>query len=251
MTIDFWDCNCCIGSPMRAVYKPAPTASDLVQAMDLAGIGKALVWHVAQFDLCAQDGNALTAQAVAERDRLLGCWAILPPVTGEIEIEGFFDRMKANRIAALRAFPEQHRFLLNRVVLGPFLDEVAQRRIPLLFSIERGTNWPAVYALLQDFPNLACVLCDIGTWGQDRHTWPLLDLYNNVYVETSYLGLEAGGIAATVNRFGADRLLFGTGFPLRYPEASMLPLLHADMSDEDKYKIGGQNLNRLIQEARL
>jgi len=251
MSIEFWDCNCFVGTPMKAIHRPAPCAADLIEAMDAAGIQKALAWHIAQFDCSAQDGNALVSEQVCQSDRLLGCWAILPPVTGEIKLDGFFERMRQNRIAALRAFPDQNRFLLNRVVLGPFVDEVAERRIPVLLSLERGITWPAVYALLQDYPNLTCVLCDIGTWGQDRHTWPLLDVYNNVYVETSYLGLEAGGIATTVSRFGADRLLFGTGFPLRYPEASMLPLLHAHISEEDKCKIAWQNLHRLIQEARL
>ena len=251
MTIDFWDCNCSIGSPMRAIYKPASSADDLLASMDRAGINKALAWHIAQFDLSPQDGNLALSDQVATSDRLVGCWAILPPVTGEIGLDGFFERMKANRIVALRAFPEQGRYLLNRVTLGPLLDEITARRIPLILSLERGVTWAAVHALLAECPNLTCILCDIGIWGQDRYTWPLLDVYNNVYVETSYLALEAGGIAATVKRFGADRLLFGTGFPMRYPEASMLPLLHADIAEEDKHKIASQNLNRLIQEARL
>ena len=230
--------------------------------MDAAGITAALVWHAAQFDLSVQDGNDLVTDAVAESDRLMGCWAILPPITGELGIgtgsrggpfkpQEFFAAMRQHRIAALRAFPEQHRFLFNRAALGAFMDQAAERRIPVLFSVERGTLWPTIYSALREFPNLTCILCDIGTWGQDRHVWPLLETYERVYVETSYLALEAGGIAATVRRFGSDRLLFGTGFPLRYPEASTLALLHADVSEEDKHKIAAGNLHRLIQETRL
>ena len=63
--------------------------------------------------------------------------------------------MKKNRVVALRAFPAHHNYLLNRVVFGKFMDEVTERRIPLLLSLEKaGGSWAAIYQLLTEFPNL-------------------------------------------------------------------------------------------------
>ena len=262
MSMEFWDCNCFLGRPVKSIYKPAESVPALLETMDAVGIARALVWHIAQFDCSPQDGNRLASEAIRESERLLGCWAILPPVTGEMfhgtgmlreafRPEAFLAEMKRNRTVALRAFPDQNRYLANRATFGAFLDEVAACRIPLLLSPERSIGWPAIHALLTDFPNLTCILCDIGIWGQDRYAWPLLETYPNVRVETSYLALEAGGIAASVARFGGERFVFGTGFPMRYPEASTLALIHAEISEEDKHKIAEANFDRLIQEARL
>ncbi len=251
MSLTFLDCNAFIGLPSKAVYGPAETADALVAKMDDAGIDRALVWHIAQHDCSVQDGNRILAEAIRGHDRLFGCWSVLPPVTGEMIGDGFFGQMKRDRVVALRAFPEQHRFLLNGVAFGPFLDEVSERRIPLILSLAFGTTWPVVYGFLRDYPNITCVLCDLGTWSMDRMTWPLLDTYPNVYLETSMLSLHARGLEATVERFGAQRLVFGSGFPMRYPEAPMLQLTHGEISDEEKRMIASGNMEGLIAEVNL
>jgi predicted TIM-barrel fold metal-dependent hydrolase len=136
-------------------------------------------------------------------------------------------------------------------VFGSFLDEVAQRRIPLLLSLERGVTWRDVYQLLGEYPELTCLLCDIGIWGQDRFVWPLLERYPRVFVETSLVSLEAGGLEAGVKRFDASRFVFGSGFPVRYPEAALLDLLQADLPVRDREAIASANLERLLSEVRL
>jgi predicted TIM-barrel fold metal-dependent hydrolase len=178
-----------------------------------------------------------------------GCWTILPPQTREVITAGFFEQMAMQRVVALRAFPDLHRFQLRKSVFGGFLDELAARRIPLMLQIEGNIPWPTVYDLLEEVPNLTCVLCDIGIAGVDRQMWPLLERYPNVYVDSSLLSLGEGAMEAMVGEFSSRRILFGTGFPARYAEAAALQLLHADISDSDKANIAGANLRRLISEV--
>lgn len=252
MNLTFFDANLCFGRPIRAVYQPAETVADLQRVMTQTGIAKGLVWHVAQRDYAASDGNRLLAKAIAGRKNLFGCWAILPPQTGEVITPDFFRRMKQNRMMALRAFPDHHKYLLNRVVFGKFLDEVSERRIPLLLSLEKaGGGWPAIYDFLAEFPNLTCILCDIGVWNSDRYTWPLLKTYPNVFLETSLLALEDAGIEETVARYGAERLVFGSNFPERYPEGTMLAIRHADIPAADKRKIASENLEGILKRVQL
>ena len=249
--LDFFDVNVFIGRPMIAIDRPVLDAAGLLTEMKKSGISRAIAWHIASHDCSPEDGNRLIREAVAESDSLYGCWAVLPPVTGEIVDDHFFDNMKRNRIAALFAFPNQERFLLNRTAFGRFFDEVSERRIPLLLSLERGMSWAMIDNLMRDYTKLTCVICDIGIFGMDRQTWPLLDTYPNVCIETSLLSLQAGGVEETVKRFGAERLLFGTGFPMRYHEAAMLQLTHAEISDSDKIRIASGNLDALVKGVML
>jgi len=249
--LDFFDANAFVGLPINGCYRPAVGASELMDGLAPTGIGRALVWHIAQHDYSPQVGNDLLSEAIRGLSQLYGCWTILPPQTGEVITYGFFKQMKANRIFALRAFPERHRYILNRLVFGQFLEELVARRIPLILSTERGVSWDAIYRLLADVPDLTCILCDLGCWNLNRYTWPLLEEYPNVYLETSFISIQAGGLEATVEKFGAERLVFGSAFPIRYPDAAALQLLRAEISDEDKRRVASGNLERLLSEVEL
>ncbi len=253
MDLEFFDCNAFIGSAQTGTWKPAADRSGILAAMDEAGIDKALIWHVGQQDWSIPEGNDLASAAVGDERRLWGCWTILPPHTGELpQAPELFARMKSERIRALRIFPNDHRYVPGRTALGSLLDEAVKRRLPLFLSVERGgTDYPVIDRLLGEFPRLRCVLCDVGIWGVDRFIRPLLERFPGVRVETSYLALHDGVLEELVRRYGARRLLFGTGFPARLPASAMLPLLHAPIDEEDKRMIAAGNLEGLLAEVKL
>jgi len=247
----FFDCNVFFGLPMKRSLAPVPTAEMLLTEMDRAGVEQALVWHIAQHDASPQVGNRLLADAIQPHPRLVGCWTVVPNQTREFPpLAAFFREMRSARVKALRIFPNSHRFLANKVSMGDWLGGMVARRIPLLVSVRRGMDWSGIYALLAEFPDLVCVICDHGCWGMDRMFRPLLARYPHVYVDTSQYLLD-GGIEALVTDYGAGRLLFGSGFPESYLGGMMLALRHARIPDEAKAAIAGDNLARVLQEVVL
>jgi len=247
----FFDCNVFFGSPLKRLLAPLPTVEMLLAEMDRAGIEKALVWHIAQHDVSPQVGNQLLAEAIRPHPRLMGCWTILPNQTREFPPpQVLFQQMKEQRIAALRIFPNSHRFLANAVSLGEILERMVARRIPLLISLRRGMDWRDIYALLAAFPDLTCVICDHGCWGMDRMFRPLLERYPHVYIDTAQYLLD-GGLEALVADYGASRVLFGSGFPESYLGGMMLTLRHARIPEEAKVAIASGNLERILQEEEL
>jgi hypothetical protein len=193
----------------------------------------------------------LLTDAIADRERLMGCWTVLPNQAHEFPPPTeLFRQMRAAHVVALRAFPDSHRYLLNGVSMGQLLAEMVERRIPLFLSVKRGIGWPAIYALLAEFPALTCVICDHGCWGEDRMFRPLLERYPNVYVDTAQYLLD-GGIEALVADYGCRRVLFGSGFPESYFGGMMMALKHAQIPEEAKEAIAYGNLEHLIEEAQL
>ena len=252
MNLRFFDANVSIGRPMnKAMYEPLADVKALLAHTKKTGVGKALVWHVAQHDGSPCEGNSMLANAIRGQRSLYGCWALLPPNVDDVITPDFFRRMQKSRIVALRVFPDMHRYLLNRVVFGRFLDEVTARRIPLLLSMEFAVTWPAVYALLKDYPSLTCIIADLGAWSVDRYTYPLLETYPGVHIESSFLACTDGGVERMVEKFGAGRIVFGTAMPRRYTESAMLQLVHAEISDTDKALIASGNLERLVAGVEL
>jgi len=252
----FFDSNCFIGLPTNAILRPVATARELLAAMDRSGIEQALVWHVAQRDASDILGNELLCRelntlAPEDRQRLTGCWCILPPITNEMPAGAeLFSQMAANGIKALRVFPDPHRFLLREETFGGLLNDMITRRIPLMLSLEGAVTWQNIYDLLRAFPELVCILCDLGSWGATRYYYPLIERYPNVYIEISDTYLD-GGIEDFTAKFGARRMLYGSGFPVQSHGGMMLALKHSEISDADKQAIAAGNLERLMQDVKL
>ncbi len=247
----YFDCNAFIGRPARReIFSPAPTAEEILQEMDYCGVEKALVWHAAQLDASPQAGNELLTQAIQSTSRLFGCLAILPNQAKEFPpFEDLLKTMRTARFLAIRAFPIEHHFLLNRVAMGTWLELMVDRLIPLFLSVERGCNWEIVYGLMDEFPELTCVVCDHGCWGEDRRFRPLIEHYPNMYVDTSNYLLD-GGIESFVKDYGFERMLYGSGFPRSHFGGMMMAIEHAQISDAARAAIAGGNLTRLIEEVR-
>jgi uncharacterized protein len=249
--MEFFDGNCWFGLPQKRHLAPVRTADRLLAAMDRAGIAKALVWHITQRECFASAGNEFLARAIRGRERLTGCWTILSPQCGETPpASELFERMAHANLRVLRAFPNDHRYLLNRVTFGPLFDAAARRRVPLLLSVAKGTDWRDVYALLAEFPDLTCVICDHGCWGTDRQFRPLIERYPRVYIDLAAYLLD-GGIEDFVEKYGPERMIFSTGFPDAYHGGMMLALRHAKIPAAAKRAIAAGNLERILAEARL
>ena len=246
MSLTFFDANVIVGKPQHeTLFTPLATPEDLGHYLHSQNLCGALVWHWAQSEGHPSSGNQLVEPYADVSRKVFPCRALLPPATDEPT--GLPGGLSGLLPGAVRLFPESHRYLMNRVVWDDLLDELTENRVPVLLSTEHGTDWDQIYGLLRDYPELTCVICDIGTWSMDRYTYPLLKAYPNVHIETSMLSIEDGGVEEMVRRFGARRLVFGTGFPKRYAEASTLQLTHADIGDADKQAIAADNMLRLIR----
>jgi uncharacterized protein len=243
--MDLFDCNCGFGVPSKPFGSVFASPSDLLDELDFCGVAEALVFHVAQHQESPQTGNALIAKQTAEHNRLHPTWAILPPQT-DWETGSFLAEMARHGVRALRAYPEECRYLLNGVTFGPLLEELVRRRVPLLV----GPRWQEVTALLGEFAELTLIVVNHSDWGDDRFFRPLIERYPRLHLDTSNYQLERG-IADFVRRYGPDRLLYGSGSPNLQMGAALLTLAQADIPDEAEAAIAGGNLRRLLGDVRL
>ncbi len=244
-----FDCHAEFGPRTIPNAIQRPTAPDLAALLTEIGVSRALVTHPAQSEQHPLIGNARIIAETRETPLLESTWAILPPQTEELgTVDAFLAAMAAAGVRALWAYPGAHRYLLNMLTLGPLIEAMVQRRIPLFVKVAQN-DWPTVYALLEEAPELRLVIATTALWGDDRFFRPLLDAYPDVCLSTSFLFVE-GQLPALVSRYGAGRLLYGSSFPDNQPGASLFPLLHAGLSESDTAAIAGGNLLRLLEEVQ-
>ena len=229
--------------------KPCPGIAELLKEMDRYGIDRALIRHNGSDTLGAENANSTLSRMVKEEDpqqRLVCVWHILPIQCGELPgPEEFFSSMKENRAGAVTLDPFNHRFVPCRLTVGKYLDEAAARKVPVLLNSFAG-KWNELYAFLKEFPDLTCIVHGGDKWGNDRYLRPLLEAYPGVHVELSGYWVPEG-IADLAKIYGAERLLYGGGFPRYNHGAAMLQLKHSGLSDREIALIAGKNLENMLE----
>jgi uncharacterized protein len=242
----FFDCNCSFGMPGIPVFRYAISAVDLLEEMAYCGIERALVYHASMRFGSPIIGNPQVVAETHPHPQLRATWAVLPLQTGELpEPEELLKAMQRQGVAALRAFPNEHRYTLDRRTFGPLLELLQQRRVPLLVK----QDLVHIGQLLADFPQLVLVAVNQGPHSLERYLRPLVEAYPHLYVDTSYYMVD-GLIEEFCTRYGPERLLFGTAFPDNCSGAALLRLAQADIPERDREAVASQNLERILQEAQ-
>jgi len=257
------DCSCAIGYKtinyevvnhehliVREKVKQARDAEELLAELDFCGIDCAVVSHNSMVDLDPDHGNRMIlAETAKAPERLLPTWTILPPITEpQYTPERLFPAMKSSGVQLLRAYPERNRFLLNRVVMGELLGEIEAAKIPLYLSPSEG--WQGIYSVLQEFPTLTVIIHNYGLWSHARLTYPLFRAYKNVYMESGDMQ-TAGEIKEVCEKFGSERILFGSNFPSNAIGGPLAALLGSGITKEQMANIASRNMERLLGEVKL
>src|SRR5262249_51902474 len=155
-------------------------------------------------------GNSCLAAETGLSKRLHPCWAVMPHHTAEMERPAdLVQSLTRAGVRAVRMFPRLHRYSLAEWSAGALLSELAARAIVTCLDFHRShwaeevVDYDAVASICEQHPALPVVLMREGI-GSPRYLYPLLNRFENFYIELSYYQ-AAGGVAAIARRFGAHR----------------------------------------------
>ncbi|MGC8861739.1 MAG: amidohydrolase family protein [Armatimonadota bacterium] len=243
MKLDFFDCNAQVGRFGSPVPEHFFEPRQLVRWLKPLGIGRALVFHALARELHPAEGNAAVIEAVNGLP-LFPCWVAVPHHTGEMPPPSeFVDQMEAAGVRAVRLFPWFHNYSLAEWCAGEMLAEFEGRRVPVFVNADQ-TSYDQIALVLENHPQLRLVVTQTS-YRCDRFVYQLMERFKHLALETSSY-LAAGGIEAICRRFGASRLVFGTGVPYLEPGAAVALITFAQISNSDKQAIASGNLERLL-----
>jgi len=244
--LKFFDANCFAGKPdvlqKGSLYKP----EDHLKLMAGCNIEKALAYHISALEVHPTLGNKEMMLLVNKEASFVPLWVVMPNHTGEFyDPEELLQLMKENDVRAVRLFPRFNSltYSLEDWSCGELFDELGRKGIPVLIDLEE-TDWSMLYKVCKNHENLNVIVTNVY-YRHGRDIYALLKELPNFFVEISlyknYLGIEH-----ICRKFGAHRLVFGTGMPLMDPGPSVAMVIYADIPYEDKGLIASGNLQRLL-----
>lgn len=252
--LKFFDCNVSIGQWKHPRFGAISTAEELEQVLDYLEVERAIVFHVHAQEGHAPLGNARLMRELVGHPRLLPSWVLVPHHTGEMpEPKTLLAQMLEQGVKLARLFPGSggHGFSLAPWCADPLLSELASHRLPVMIDFTLGRrdapDWNLIYTLCQRHPTLPIILTGAGIGRASRSFFPILQACPNLYIELSrYTSFRT--VDAISERFGARRLIYGSGLPLVAAGVALTTVTHALVSDAEKMLIASDNLERLLSE---
>lgn len=210
------------------------------------GVARALVYSQGGVEYNPRGGNRETFEASRRYPELLPVATLdaRDILAWREELE-FCNRAGA---VALRFFPEQQGWSIlsrcfRRILKG--IGGQSNIRFVSLSATAPGWRGMAEAAKMTSDLELPLVLADVN-YDTMAEAICILQEYSNAYVETNWLA-SVDAIRVMVKEVGARKLLYGSAFPVNSMQKSLNQVLEAELPDEDKSAILGDNAAQLLK----
>ncbi len=223
-----------------------PSAEELLGHMERLSIARALVrTDFEGMDCNVPLSNQILYETCAGNKSLVPCPTVLSATGGDVPSETEqIDELIRNDGGAVTVRPEQDSWSIAEWCSGKLFSGLRERRVPVLCR-QSAFEFETIAELAGRYPELPIVLFQVGYRFQ-RTLIPLMKKFDNVYLSVGCPYSVHRGLEQMTELVGADRLLFGTGFPASDMMPGITMLTYAELSDADKQLIGSGNLERLI-----
>jgi uncharacterized protein len=229
------------------LYPVTKTFAEFVAYLDRTGVYRGIISSVrcqeakSPADFIA--GNREVARYVDKfRSRFLGACVVNPVFIDEAlrEIEYCKNELGFKWVGELCNFTVPYEYTIQEFSL--LVEHVTKLKMVLAVHAELRD----MHYILQNFPQATIVFPHFG----DSQTFARIELvaaHPNAYIDTSGYGHDRVGILEyAVKTVGADRVLFGSDFSINCPTTVLGRIQNAFLTDEQKQKILGRNLEGLL-----
>jgi predicted TIM-barrel fold metal-dependent hydrolase len=210
------------------------------------GVDKLCVSSVKAIEYDFVEGNSDLLQLMKELPNLILGYCTLQPNFGELALEEFDRCVLENGMVGVKMYPVLPSWKADETSVFPLIEKIAKARVPALIHAE---PLDALFNLADRFPDATILVAHSGTGcsllGAPGIIHEVKRL-ENLYLDTATSHLEANMVEEAVRVLGADRVIYGTDYPLLEPNAQIQRVKSAKISEEDKRLILGENMMHLI-----
>ena len=170
----------------------------------------------------------------------------MPDILSEIEF------IKNSGLKGIKIHPDTQQFNIDDERLFPMYEAI-QDKLPIMIHCgdpRYDYSHPRrLKRVLENFPRLQAIGAHLGGWMLFDEALELLKP-TNCFVDicSSHMFMEKGKMEYYINGFGADRVLFGSDFPIWDPKLEAEAFMSLELPYSDKEKIAYKNALYLLKE---
>ena len=216
------------------------SVAQLLQAGDEAGIDRFLVHSVATIPAQVHNINAFIAgQVKAHPDRFIGFGSLHPDME---DVEGGVQSIIDLGLHGVKLHPDMQAFALDEARALRLVKAIEARRLPVM--IHAGdyryhySNPPQIRRMLQEAPGLTVIAAHFAgytVWDEAE----CLAGTKNMYVDcsSSMYAMTDEEVVRRIRLFGADRVMFGTDYPMWRPKRELERFMSLPLHDDEREQV--------------
>ncbi len=226
-------------------------ASSLIESGEKFGVKHFVVFSVATAPHQVHSINSFIARTVKEYDGLMTGFGTLHPESENLEAD-FYELLSLG-LKGVKLHPDFQRFQLD----DPRCDKIfslCEGKLPVIIHAGDSrfdySNPERIENILKKHEKLTLIAAHFGGWSCWKQAAERLCRYTNLYVDCSstFRWLSVGEVEELISIYGADRVLFGTDYPMWGYETELTDFEKLCLSDGDKDKILCGNAKKLLSE---
>ena len=227
------------------------TVNTLLETGRAAGILRFLVHSVATTPHQVVSINAFIARSVAQSGgAFVGFGALHPDSEDQ---EGDLRRLIALGLRGVKLHPDIQRFPADDPRAMAIYELCADAGLPVLLHAGDArfdySNPNRVARVLKAFPGLKLIAAHLGGWSVWDDAVRVLPDCSNLLVDASSCSrwLSPARMREIIRAYGANRVLFGTDYPMWDPSEELARFNAIPLTEEERQQVLWQNANRLFR----
>jgi hypothetical protein len=254
-SISVFDCNAGVGKTGLA-YPAAESPDEFLAVMDHYGIDEALLYNLTDLETGRLDDPSEILAFCGTSECLHPSAIVVPPDTGEQPPpETWIPELLASGVKAVRAYPKWHRFDFLPYCMGSLFEMLQAHHMPVFVTYyaygdhpwEHTPEWDHIHRTAIAYPELPIVVLYTGML-QNRRILPLMARCRNVRYDTTCATFHF--LEHVAQRFGSDRLVIGTRYPVYEPGLHVSWPRYADLDDRGRALIAGDNVRHMLESVQ-
>ncbi len=207
------------------------TVSQLLQRGEKAGISRFVVLPVGMRPDHVRSVNHFILERTQQEPRFIGFGTVHAAMA---DIAGEGQWIAENGLKGVKMHPDFQQFDIDDERLFPLYEQL-QGKLPVMFHVgdpRYDYSHPRrVKRLLELFPNLQVIAAHFGGYGVYETAYEILkDTTCIMDVSSSLMFMPQGVAESYINGYGAERMLFGSDFPLWDPETEVQRFLQLQLT---------------------
>ena len=226
------------------------TVEDMLQSGKAAGIDHFIVQSVATTPKQVASINEFIAASVAESNGLLTGLGTLHPDSADQAAD--VRRLAELGLKGVKLHPDIQNFKIDDYRCLKIYELCEQEGLPILMHTGDyrydNSNPNRLLPILQIYSGLTVIGAHFGGWSMWEEASQKLSGIPNLYVDCSstmgFIDLETTKRA--IKNYGAERVLFGTDYPMWNPAKELEMFFALGLSEEENRMILSENAKRLF-----
>ncbi|MBO5511248.1 MAG: amidohydrolase [Clostridia bacterium] len=249
------------------------TVADLLAVGEAAGCDGYVIQSVASTPHHVESINRFIAAAIAadiseaesqgHSGKLTGLGTLHPD---HPDLKGAVEDILSHGLHGVKLHPDMQKFCIDDERAYPIYQLCVEYDLPILMHMGDPrfdySHPDRLYRVLTDFPTLTVVAAHMGGWANWDYACDRLSDFQNLYVDTSssmatavkdygiqphVTSLTPAHTAALIRRWGAEKVLFGTDYPMWSQADDLAVFFEMGLTEAENRMILAENAKRVFR----